>query len=451
MTRERLVELLLIALIGVAAVWLALPSTTTLTITNPLTGEVLFSRDVSYRRGLDLAGGLHVVLEADVPEGAEIDTARMEAAREIIERRINALGTTEPIIQVAGSNRIVVDIPGVQNPDQVIATFGQTGLLEFIDAGTDTLVPGQEVVTDYPEPPTDVPEGTKVYHTILTGADLETAAVGFHPETNEPVVSFKFKDGEPSQKLREFTRDNVGRVMAIVLDKRVISAPVIRDEIPNGSGIIQGDFTLESARALEIQLRYGALPVPLKIVQVHTVGATLGEDSVQRSVLAGLIGVLSVAIFMLLYYRLPGLLANLALVIYGAVSLSLFKLLPVTLTLAGIAGFILSIGMAVDANILIFERMKEELRSGKSLGAAARIGFRRAWPSIRDSNFSTLITCAILFWFGATFGASIVKGFAVTLAIGVIVSFFSAIFVTRIFLETVMGLGRVTREWWYGV
>jgi preprotein translocase subunit SecD len=238
----------------------------------------------------------------------------------------------------------------------------------------------------------------------------------------------------------------------------VISSPVIQSPITEGRGRITGQFTLDEVRGLVIQLKYGSLPVPLKVVQNRTVGPTLGADSVQRSIVAGIIGLILVALFMLIYYRLPGLLADLALIVYSLVVFALFKLIPVTLTLAGIAGFILSIGMAVDANILIFERMREELRHGKSLGAAIEAGYNRAWTSIRDSNISTLITCVILFWFGTNFGASIIKGFALTLAIGVLVSMFSALLVTRNFLRIIQtaffpgakpGDGRI--NWLFGV
>ncbi|MDQ7030695.1 MAG: protein translocase subunit SecD [Ardenticatenia bacterium] len=454
MQRHLGVQLLAITVLAAIAFWVALPSTTMIRIVNPLNGQSLIERDASYRRGLDLQGGLQVVLEADVPPGTEVDSERMQAVRDIIERRVNALGTTEPVIQLAGNNRVIVELPGIEDPNRAIATFGETGLLEFIDAGFPSEAPqvGERVVTDFgtQAPVTDT-ANVRVYRTIFTGADLRSAEIAFDPNTNQPQIAFEFKSGEPTRRLAEFTRNNVGRIMAITLDKVVISTPVIRDEIPDGRGVIEGDFTLEEAQALVIQLRYGALPVPLKIVQVRAVGATLGEDSIQRSVRAGVIGVLSVVAFMLLYYRLPGLLANVALVIYGAIALALFKLIPVTLTLAGIAGFVLSVGMAVDANILIFERMKEELRAGRSLVAAVHIGFRRAWPSIRDSNVSTLITCAILFWFGATFGASIVKGFAVTLALGVMVSLFTAVTVTRTFLHVVMSSGLVRNRWWFGV
>lgn len=445
MPRQISYQLGFIAVIAILAFWIALPATTQIQV------PTLFQRSTDYRLGLDLQGGLQVLLQADVPEGTEVDRERMQVARGIIERRVDALGVIEPLIQVAGNNRIIVELPGLSDPDQAIATFGETGLLEFIDAGSPAEAPqvGETVVTDFgrQEPVTDT---QRVYHTVLTGADLARADVAFDPNTNQPQIAFEFKSSA-ADTLAEFTRNNVGQIMAIALDKEIISAPVIRSEIPNGRGVIEGQFTVDEAQALVIQLQYGALPVPLEIVQVRTIGATLGEDSVNRSIVAGMIGVISVAIFMLLYYRLPGLLANVALAIYAAIALSLFKLIPVTLTLAGIAGFVLSVGMAVDANILIFERMKEELRDGKSLTAAVRIGFNRAWPSIRDSNASTLITCAILFWFGATFGASIVKGFAITLAIGVLVSLFTAVLVTRTFLRSIMQLEAVQNDRWFGV
>jgi preprotein translocase subunit SecD len=265
---------------------------------------------------------------------------------------------------------------------------------------------------------------------------LASASVVFDQVTNEPAVGFTLKP-EGARRFGDYTREHVGQVLSIVLDGKVISTATIREAITD-QGQISGNFTREEAQSLVIQLKYGALPVPLKVVNNVTVGPTLGQESVDRSLLAGIIGLGVVMIFMLTYYRLPGLLADLALLIYTAVVLSIFKLLPVVLTLAGIAGFVLSIGMAVDANILIFERLKEELRFGRTVRSAIDAGWRRAWPSIRDSNFSTLITCAILFWFGNQFGATIVKGFALTLAIGVLVSMFTAIVVTRTFLHVVL-------------
>jgi preprotein translocase subunit SecD len=273
-----------------------------------------------------------------------------------------------------------------------------------------------------------------IFPTVMTGSDLRSASVGRDTVTNAYVINFSLTD-EGSNIFGEHTSSSIGSYLAIVLDGHVISSPVIRDAITTGSGTISGSFTSESANKLALQLRYGALPVPLAVVNSRTVGPTLGQDSVRLSMVAGAIGFVTVALFMLLYYRLPGLVAVLALVMYAAITFSLFKLIPVTLTLPGIAGFVLSVGVAVDANILIFERMKEELRGGQPIVDALDEGFRRAWPSIRDSNISTIITCAILFWFGNTFGASIVKGFALTLSIGVGVSLFTAILATRTLLH----------------
>jgi preprotein translocase subunit SecD len=270
----------------------------------------------------------------------------------------------------------------------------------------------------------------------MTGADLKEAHVATD-KLGQPAVSFSLSD-KGGKIFADYTSTHVNQYLGIVLDKTVISAPVVNTPITDGSGIIQGKFTADEANKLAIQLSYGALPVPVKVVESRTVGATLGEESVRKSLLAGVIGLSVVILFMALYYRLPGFIADLALIVYALLALALFKLIPVVLTLPGIAGFILSIGMAVDANILIFERLKEELRAGRNLRQAIDLGWSRAWPSIRDSNTSSLITCAILYVFGNTFGASMVKGFSVTLALGIAVSLFTAIIVTRTFLHTVL-------------
>jgi preprotein translocase subunit SecD len=270
-------------------------------------------------------------------------------------------------------------------------------------------------------------------------------------QLGEYQVSFVLKPDQ-AKVFADFTRDHVNQYLAIVLDKTVISAPVIKSEISGGSGVISGSFTQADANTLTIQLRYGSLPVPVKVVESRTVGPTLGEESVRKSVLAGAIGLVVVIIFMALYYRLPGILADLALVTYALISFMLFKLIPVTLTLPGIAGFILSIGMAVDANVLIFERLKEELRAGRTLRQAIDLGWNRAWPSIRDSNSSTLITCVILYLFGNTFGASMVKGFSINLALGVLVSLFTAIIVTRTFLHLALDAVKLDEHPnWFGL
>jgi preprotein translocase subunit SecD len=268
---------------------------------------------------------------------------------------------------------------------------------------------------------------------------------------NKPSVNFALSDNG-AKIFAEYTQQHVGWYLAIVLDKVVISCPVVNEPILGGTGTISGSFTVAQANQLAILLTYGAMPIPLKIIREQTVGPTLGQESLRHSLVAGAIGLLAVVLFMLLYYRLPGALADVALILYALASLTVYRMIPVTFTLPGIAGFILSVGMAVDANVLIFERMKEELRSGKVLRDAVEAGFSRAWPSIRDSNFSTMITCAILFWFGGTFGASIVKGFALTLFVGVLVSMFTAILFTRNLLHLVLDrIDFSERHSWFGI
>jgi preprotein translocase subunit SecD len=446
--RSTIRMLILVLVIAAVTGWIAWPTNNEINLSTPLFN---YRREIPIREGLDLQGGIQVLLQADVPPGQQVDADAMQAARQVIENRVNGLGVSEPVIQVAQNNRIIVELPGVKDPESAIRTFGNTGLLEFIDAGNTPLATGWVVNTSLGPAPADTqpapgapPEPPEIrqqtFKTVVQGKDLSTASVGFDPTTNQPEVIFAFKN-EGATLFGDFTQANVGRYLAITLDKRVLSAPVIQSPILGGNGRINGRFTLQEVQNIVIQLKYGALPVPLKVVQNRTVGPTLGQDSVQKSVVAGAIGLAIVAGFMILTYRLPGLLATLALIIYAAITFALFKLIPVTLTLAGIAGFILSIGMAVDANILIFERMKEELRSGRSMASALDVGFARAWTSIRDSNVSTLITCAILFWFGATFGASIIQGFALTLALGVVVSMFTAITVTRTFLRALQEVG----------
>ncbi len=430
-------------------------------------------QDFPIHEGLDLKGGIQVLLQADVPPGTDVSPDAMNAAMVVVSNRVNALGVSEPLVQLASGNRIIVELPGLKDPDQAIRTIGQTGTLEFIDAGS-TPLPVGTVVTTTLGGPASVGLGTgssisategvsttqaagasnpfanQTFKTIMTGKDLQSATVGFD-QYNRPEIQFVLT-AEGSKTFADYTEKNVGKYLAIAMDKRIIESPVIQSPITGGRGVINGNFTLQQAQSLAIQLQYGALPVPLKVVDSTEVGPTLGAEAIRQSVTAGIIGLGIVLSYMLLYYRLPGLLADLALLIYAAVTFALFRMLPgFTLTLAGIAGFILSIGMAVDANILIFERMKEELRAGRSLHAAIDAGFARAWTSIRDSNFSTLITCAILFWFGSTFGASIIKGFALTLAIGVIVSLFTAILVSRTFLQLLVELGRVRDLRWFGL
>lgn len=484
---------------GLVAGWFALP-TSFLDI-----GGV--KADNPIRLGLDLQGGLQVLLKAEPPDGRDVDQDTLNATRDTIERRVNELGVTEPLIQTRGSDQIVVELPGLSDPEQAIQVLQQTALLEIIDPMGQYLPPGTTVTTSLggpedlgvgaqtdatptsgtpvagtPEGATPVAAGAEAtpatgtpaagtpsagtpeaaaavtpeasatptgptYTTIVEGRNITDAYVSTG-QLGGVVVAFQLDD-EGADRLYDYTVNNLGRYMSIVVDKTVISSPVIDGAI-SSSGQISG-LTAEEAQALAVQLKAGSLQVPLTVQSSNTIGPTLGQDSIDRSLVAGAVGLITVAIFMMIYYRLPGALSVVALLIYTAVSVSIFKLLGVTMTLAGIAGFILSIGMAVDANVLIFARLKEELRSGHSLSRAVEASFHNAFPSIRDSNVSTLITCAILWFFGDRTGTSLITGFAVTLAIGVFVSLMTAIWVTRNFMRVTISTGRVTDPWLLGV
>jgi preprotein translocase subunit SecD len=458
-------------------------------ISNPFNGKALVDRNVPIQLGLDLRGGLQVLLQADLPATTTVSSTDLSTTQTILMNRANALGVSEVIMQSAPPNRIIAQFPGLTNSDQVVKALQETGVLEFVDLGSTQLPVGTVVQTDYRSAaagptgivtlsptsaatatvppaatatataaagatpaPTAAPAAT-IYHTVMAGTSLSTVEVtaGSTVGATGYVISFTLKP-DASVAFGDYTGSHIGQTLAIVLDKKVISAPTINAKIDKGSGYIEGNFTTDSANALAIQLRYGSLPVPVKVVESQTVGATLGADSIHRSLFAGIIGLLAVVLFMLLYYRLPGFIADLALISYACISLMLFKLIPVVLSLPGIAGFILGIGMAVDANILIFERLKEELRAGRTLRQAIDLGWSRAWPSIRDANISTLITCLILFIFGNTFGASMVKGFSITLALGVIVSLFTSIIVTRTYLHVVLDRIKFTEHpRWFGI
>ncbi len=452
-----------------------------------------FERE-TMRLGLDLKGGAYMLLEGDstsLPAGADLDDA-MEGARDVIERRINEFGVAETEIQRQGSNRLALQLPGI-DPEEARQKIGRTALLAFQEperdesgnivctgADGETFTVSADVVeTSSGTRPANlvasseghdwgcVPSGSSVatgsvnwvpatgvgsdgQEKALTGRFLrggQTEALPVGPSTGRPEVAIEF-NSEGASLFEQITTRLVGLPMAIFLDDELISAPTVNTVISGGNGVITG-LDLDEASTLARQLRAGSMPIELRVIQESTVDATLGEDSVRHSVQAGIIGILTVMVFMILYYRLPGVLAGLALITYTAVVLMIFKVWPVTLTLAGIAAFVLSVGMAVDANILVFERLKEELRAGRSLVTAIETGFGRAWTSIRDSNVSTLITCFILYWFGDQFGAALVKGFAITLAIGVLVSMFSAIIVTRTFLRLMVGTPLARRLNWF--
>ncbi|MEJ5201642.1 MAG: protein translocase subunit SecD [Anaerolineales bacterium] len=463
MRQRYYINLVLILILLGIAIWIDLPNNPGIKIGN-------FERSLDTVLGLDLKGGMQVLLEADLPADVPVDAQALDDARRIVENRSNGLGVKEVVFQVAGSRRIVGEFPGLTNTEEVTNVLKETGQLEFVDMGDTPLPEGTVIKTTLGQSqtstePTEVPTtqataetaqtqtapGTedKVWTTIMTGDQLKSVSVTTD-QLGKPVVQFELKpDGQ--KIFADFTSQNVGKYLAIVLDKKIISVPVIRSAITEGSGIIEGNFTVDTANALAVQLRYGSLPIPLKVVESRVIGPTLGEDSLNKSLIAGLIGFALVTLFMIIYYRLPGGIAILAIINYALITLALFKLIPVTLTLPGIAGFLLSTGGALDANILIFERLKEELRSGRTLRQAVDLGWKRAWPSIRDSNIATLITSTILFWFGSAYGASIVKGFAVTLALGVAVSLFSAIVITRTFLNVVLDfLNPAKHQQWFG-
>jgi preprotein translocase subunit SecD len=428
-------------------------------------------RDVHTRLGLDLRGGTQVLLRSRDPN---IDAESLEVARGVIENRVNGLGVSEATVQTSGGDRIIVELPDVDQPETALQTIRSTGKLELIDPQGQYLPKGQLVRTSGSPVPslaasqsvtdTDTISGTQditatqelaqamsgpLYQVISDGTELETSSV--QPgvdQSGKPVVSFQFT-GDSATRLQQFTAQNIGKPLTIVLDNRVESSATIQDVLP-GQGQISSQTT-QDRDAIYNVLRYGSLPVGFDVETSRTVTATLGEASINASFIAGIVGLVAVAFFMLVYYRLPGFLAVVALLIYTAISFALYRLVPITLTLAGIAGFILSIGLAVDGNVLIFARLKEELRRGRSLRTAVEEGFIHAWPSIRDSNISTFITTMILYWFGSSFGVSIIKGFALTLGLGIAVSLFTAVVITRTFLRLIVESGAFRNYWWYAV
>lgn len=415
------------------------------------------------RLGLDLSGGTHLVYKADVaalPAGDVNES--MAALRDVIERRVNLFGVAEPVVQVeessflagkgADEKRLIVELPGLTDTDQAIKMIGQTPVLEFkterpkedrdkILAAAKNMQAAQASGTAFTIDPMAF-EDPYFISTSLTGRYLKKATLEFDPTVGTPQISLVFNN-EGGNLFSEITKENVGKKIAIYLDGSPISAPVVREEITGGKAQITGDFKVDEAKQLVGRLNSGALPVPIEMISAQTIGASLGEEAYSKITHAGVVGFAVVILFLVLWYRMPGILATLALFIYAVIMLALFKLIPVTLTSAGIAGFILSIGMAVDANILIFERMKEELRKGRTCYDAVQEGFARAWFSIRDSNLSSIISSVILFWFGT----SMVQGFALTLGIGVIVSMFTALTVTRTLLLSlgISGTGRLVK------
>jgi preprotein translocase subunit SecD len=480
----------MIVLVAMLASWLALPGDR---------WDIADIRaDHPIKQGLDLQGGLQVVMEANPPEGVTVDGDMMNGLRDTIERRVNGLGVSEPLIQTRGDNQIIVELPGLTDVDQAIEVIRTTALLEIIDpqgsylpinayvntslgsadealaALTPTAVPTEEiapasspvgasgtavaspeaspeaspVATPIVEPTPETAGNTgPVYTTIISGSDLADAFVTTN-QLGQQVVGFRLTS-DAADRFWNYTSTNIGRPMSILIDKQVISSPVINAAI-SSEGIIEG-IPANEVSDMVVKLQSGALAVPLDVVQSRTVGPTLGQDSIDRSLIAGVVGLGAVVLFMILFYRLPGVISVISLLIYTAIVFALYKLIPVTLTLAGIAGFILSIGMAVDANVLIFARMKEEMRTGRNLRSAIEDGFNHAWPSIRDSNITSMITSAILYWFGQWSGASLITGFALTLFIGVAISFLTAITITRTLLRLTINTPLANPHYWFGI
>ena len=397
----------------------------------------------NYKLGLDLNGGTHLVYKADTSKLVDNDVGdAMTALRDVIERRVNLFGVSEPIVQTekggvigGGEDRLIVELPGVTNVDEAIKLIGQTPTLEFklVDEGIAKEVQALGELSSSTDAATikkmnDL-QGKLFIDSGLTGRYLTKARMDFDATTGEPKVVLTFNT-EGQKLFAEITKENINKVLAIFLDGQPISTPVIRDEITSGDAVISGGFKIPEAKELARNLNYGALPVPIELVSTQTIGASLGENALYAGIRSGIIAYIIIALFLVLWYRLPGLVALLSLLIYVVLNLIIFKFL-VTLTAAGIAGFILSIGMAVDANILIFERMKEELARGRALTDAISEGFARAWTSIRDSNLSSIITAIILYWFASS---SLIKGFALVFFIGVVTSMFTAIVASRTLL-----------------
>ena len=387
--------------------------------------RALGDKNLGFTLGLDLSGGTQLLYKADVSrlKAQDIEPS-LQALKETIEKRVNVFGVSEPIVQIEKSSaldknskyRLLVELPGFTDTKKAAEALGKTPVLEF----------RPKIKEDADNSPENFGEA------LLTGAHLKRALAEYSQATvgvPEVQVVLNFND-EGKGIFAKYTKENVGKIFGIFLDGRLLSAPVIREPIPNGTAVITGNFTIEEAQALARNLNLGALPVPIELLSTQSIGASLGKDVLDKGIKAAAVGMMLVFLFMIIWYRLPGLIASLALLVYTVLMLAVFKYLPVTLTAAGLAGFVLSVGMAVDANVLIFERMKEELKNGKSIKEAIETGFKRAWPSIRDGNLSSLITAIILFWFGT----SLLKGFALVFAIGILISMLSAIYISKTFL-----------------
>lgn len=405
--------------------------------------HIPFRRDLELRMGLDIQGGTRVTLQTDMSKIPQVDReTAFQSTREIIARRVDLYGVSESTVQTSIANdqyRIIVELPGVTNSSQAVALIGTTAQLDFREEPS--TASATSAIKTIPTTNIDSLQGLDPFanyqSTGLTGKDLQRSAVQFSNTDSQPVVTMEFTT-EGKKKFAEITQRNIGKRVIIYLDNTPVTAPMVNEPILTGTAEISGGFTVDAAKQLSIQLNAGALPVPIQVIQQQTIGASLGRDAVTKTARAGLIGVGLVALFMILLYGWKGVLADIALAIYAVITLAIYKLVPVTLTLPGIAGLMLSIGMAVDSNILIFERMKEELRAGRPFGLAMKLGFGRAWDSIKDANVATLFTCFILFnplEFSFLNRSGMVRGFAFTLAIGIILGLFTGIVVTRTLLR----------------
>lgn len=413
MRRNLWIVFILIVTIVTLAIFVDIPQ-------SPLKGE-----KIKAQLGLDLVGGTELVYQADL--SASTDKIKdLSNLQNVFRQRIDQLGVAEPTLQTSGNDKIIIELPGIKDINQAINKIGATYEMVFMEQGTEA--DGVQLY-DYYDSGYLFPGYWK--KTDLTGKQLAAAEATFQNSSantnSEPVVSITF-DNAGKEKFSQLTKNNLNKQIAVALDNRIVTAPTVNVAITDGRAIITGSKTIKDAQQLSQRLNEGMLPVPAKLVGQRNVGATLGQDSLKKSAIAGLIGLILIAAFMISYYKVSGFVAFGALLIYASIALAVYKIIPVTMTLAGIAGFILSVGMAVDANILIFERMREEIHLGKTLNLAITDGFKRAWSSVRDSNFSSLITCLILYY---TSGSGPVRGFALTLGLGILISLFTAITVTR--------------------
>ncbi len=426
-TKKRLFwGFILLIIVGLAA-WVASPK-------HPRISIGSFQRDLTFKLGLDLEGGTRLIYRAklDAIHGQDPNEA-LAGVRDVIERRVNAFGVSEPLIQTNKSGdeyRVIVELAGIQDPEEAKKLIGQTPLLDF------------RKEAKLSEGNTDQITGSLFEATGLSGKNLKRATVEFEQVIGTPEISLEF-DREGSDLFAKITKENIGKRIAIYLDGVPISAPIVQSEITNGRAVISGGFTLDEAKQLVRNLNAGALPVPIELIGQTVIGPSLGKTAISKTLVAGAVGLGAVMLWMIFYYRLPGVVASIALIVYTILFLAIIKLLPVTLTLAGIAGFIMSIGMAVDANILIFERFRENVRNGKTVPFAFKEGFTAAWSAINASNVSSLITGFVLYGFGT----SIVRGFALTFSLGIILSMFTAITVSRGMLSLIFAFPQTHKKW----